>query len=451
MSQAQRWSPSTDILWRERAAHLAIGISRMASMVGGVVGILLTIAIIQPLSNIAVNFGPAEMSIIVLIAIVACSTLIGESVLKGLTAGALGMLISLTGVGPVTLKPRLTFGLLELNGGMPLIPAVIGMFAVSQLVLLSLQCRAQPDQDSSSAPPESGRRSDRQGVWPSVQRLLGFGDLGELLEGIRITLHRRFLVLWSSVLGVLLGCIPGMGHSVAGFLAYGNAKSRSKDPDSFGRGNPAGIIAPEACDNGVTAGVLVPVLTLGIPGNATTAVLLGALYLNGVQVGPLLLQQHTSLAYAMLLAVLAASILILPLGILLAGPLIRLTRIRVDLLIPVALVLSVFGAFSSDNTLVDIGVMVAFGLLAILLRSCGYPIIPLLLGFVLGPIMEPSFVEALDLGQGHVSIFWQSDESKILLAGLVVLLVAAVWRRSAAARRTREAIKVRLRDAGSSE
>jgi putative tricarboxylic transport membrane protein len=219
-----------------------------------------------------------------------------------------------------------------------------------------------------------------------------------------------------------------MGSSVAGFLSYGQAKDRSKDPDSFGKGNPAGIIAPEATDNAVSGGILVPTLTLGIPGNATSAVLLAALYLNGVQVGPQLMSQHPDVAYGALLAALFASILILPLGILLSGPLIQFTKVRLEILIPIVLVLSILGAYSSDNTLTDIGVAIVFGLLALVLKLCDYPIVPLFLGFILGPLTEDSFVRSIDLSQGSVSIFWESVPSKVLLVGFLFVILSSLRR-----------------------
>ena len=407
---------------RSGRPHLAVGISRMASAVGGVIGLLLTIVLIQPLAKIAVQIGPAEMFIVALIAIVTCSSLVGDSVIKGFIAGLLGMLIAMTGVGPVSASPRLDFGVLELFSGISLIPAVLGLFAFGELIIVSREL-AKPAHlqgpglvgTSLTAPRSTGR-------W---RRALGLEDFGELVEGMRITLRNKATLLQSSVLGVFVGAIPGMGSSVAGFLAYGRAKDRSKEPESFGKGNPQGIIAPEACDNAVSGGLLVPVLTLGVPGNGTSAVLLAALYLNGVEVGPRLMSEHPDLAYGALLAALLASILILPLGILLAGPLIQFTKVRLEILIPIVLVLSVLGAYSAQNSMVDVVVALAFGLLAVVLRLCGYPIIPLFLGFILGPLTEASFVRSLALSQNDLSIFWETTPSKVLLVGLALVLLSS--------------------------
>ncbi|MCW2782813.1 MAG: hypothetical protein JWR35_3262 [Marmoricola sp.] len=401
--------------------HLAVGISRMASMVGGVIGLVLTILLIHPLSAVALQIGPAEMFVVALIALVTCSSLVGDSVIKGLIAGLLGMLIAMTGVGPVSATPRMNFGLLELYTGIPLIPAVLGLFAFGELIIVSREIAGQSAAvdglgAAGMAPLKTAGR---------LRRLLGLEDFGELVEGMKITLRYRATLLQASVLGVVIGAIPGMGSSVAGFLAYGRARDRSKDPESFGKGNPEGIIAPEACDNAVSGGLLVPVLTLGVPGNGTSAVLLAALYLNGVEVGPRLMHDHPDLAYGSLLAALIASILILPLGIVLAGPLIQFTKVRLEILIPIVLVLSVVGAYSAENSMVDVVVALVFGLLAVVLRLCRYPIIPLFLGFILGPLTESSFVRSLALSQNDVSIFWQSAASKVLLAGLALLIVSS--------------------------
>lgn len=400
--------------------QLAIGISRMASCVGGVIGVTLTILLIQPLSHVAVQVGPAELFVVAVIAMVTCGSLVGDSVLRGIMVALLGMLISMTGAGPVSAHPRMDFGILELYSGIPLIPAVLGMFAFCELLVISSEIRKQ---QSLQLDLTSGTKGS--GLGHRVRAALGLDDLGELWAGMRITLSHKMQLLQSSILGVLVGCIPGMGSSVAGFLSYGQAKDRSKEPETFGKGNPVGILAPEATDNAVSGGLLVPVLTLGIPGNATSAVLLAALYLNGVQVGPQLLSQHADLAYGALLAALFSSVLILPLGILLSGPLIQFTRVRLEILIPIVLVLSVLGAYSSDNTMVDIAVAIIFGLVGLVLRLCGYPIIPLFLGFILGPLTESSFVRALALSHNQVSVFWQSWPSKILLVGLLLVILSS--------------------------
>jgi putative tricarboxylic transport membrane protein len=408
-------------LARSGRPHLAVGISRMASMVGGVIGLVLTIILIHPLSSVAVQIGPAEMFVVALIALVTCSSLVGDSVIKGLIAGVLGMLIAMTGVGPVSATPRLNFGMLELYTGIPLIPVVLGLFAFGELIIVSRELASQ--RAAAGALGDVALVSSRGAG--RVRRALGLEDFGELVQGMKVTLQYKVTLLQASVLGVLVGAIPGMGSSVAGFLAYGRAKDRSKDPESFGKGNPEGIIAPEACDNAVSGGLLVPVLTLGVPGNGTSAVLLAALYLNGVEVGPRLMQDHPELAYGSLLAALIASILILPLGILLAGPLIQFTKVRLEILIPIVLVLSVVGAYSAENSMVDVGVALAFGLLSVLMRLCGYPIIPLFLGFILGPLTESSFVRSLALSQNHVSIFWESTPSKILLLALALVILSS--------------------------
>jgi putative tricarboxylic transport membrane protein len=415
--------------------HLAVGISRMASMVGGVIGLLVTIVLIYPLSEVAVQIGPAEMFVVALIAIVTCSSLVGDSIVKGLIAGLLGMLIAMTGVGPVSARPRFDFGILELYSGISLIPVVLGLFAFGELIMVSKELIGGVAPGMPTVP---GGGTTAHGVVGQLRRLVGLDDLGELVEGMKITLRHKVTLLQSSLMGVAVGAIPGMGSSVAGFLAYGHAKDRSKDPESFGKGNPVGIIAPEACDNAVSGGLLVPVLTLGVPGNGTSAVLLAALYLNGVEVGPRLLGDHPDLAYGALLAALVASILILPLGIVLAGPLIQFTKVRLEVLIPIVLVLSVIGAYTDNNSMVAVVVALAFGLLAVVLRIFEYPIIPLFLGFILGPLTESSFVRALALSRDNVSIFWDSVPSKVLLAALALVVLSSNRRLRRQKRRRRD-------------
>jgi putative tricarboxylic transport membrane protein len=221
----------------------------------------------------------------------------------------------------------------------------------------------------------------------------------------------------------LFGAIPGVGAAVANFVSYGIAKRRSKTPETFGKGNPEGVLASEACDSALAGGTMVPTLTLGIPGNATTAVMLAALYLHGIAPGPQVMVQNAPIAYAVLLALLVSSILILPIGILLAAPMTSILAVRREILIPLIIVVSVIGAFAVRNSMVDVMIAVAFGFLGLALKFGGFPMIPVILGLILGPMAEGSFVRSLMLGRYDVSIFWASPLSKTFIAAIVALML----------------------------
>lgn len=405
---------------RQGKAGLAIGVARMASVLGGVLGVILILPMLPPFARIAIQIGPPEIFLIALLAIIVVSTVVGKDIKRGLMAGLLGVLIATMAADPISAQGRVTFGFIELYEGVPLVPAVVGIFAFSEMFLLAAS-GARTLAPSDDGPARRG-----------VARILGTDSLRELLEGIRVTLGRPVNVVRSATIGAATGAVPGLGGSVASLVSYGVAKRRRRSGPEFGKGNPDGIIASEACDNAVAAGTLLPTLTLGIPGNITTAVMLAALYLQGVQPGPQVMANFAPEAYAVFLGLALASVLILPLGIVLSGLMIKLVRLRLDFLVPMVLLVASVGAFAVRNTVFDIALAFVFGLLGVLLRMTGFPTIPLLIGLILGPIAEASLLRALAIGKGEVSIFWQSGISQVLLAGLALVVVVRLggplWR-----------------------
>jgi putative tricarboxylic transport membrane protein len=410
---------------RAGKAQLAIGIARMASVLGGVIGVAIAIALIHPISTIAVRIGPPELFVVSMIGVTVCATLIGDNVAKGLTVAFLGMLISAMSVGPISAEPRLDFGIPELYDQVPLVAAVVGIFALSEMMLLPQQMGAIEDQPDYSA---TDNRKPAVGMMAVVLRLLGLDNIPEIIRGVRVTLSYPGAVLQGSLIGLMIGTIPGIGSSVSNLVAYGAAKRWSKEKEKFGKGHPVGIIASEASDNALAGGSLIPTLTLGIPGNATSAVMLAALYLYGIQPGPQFMTSHPGEAYGVLLAAMGSSILILPLGIILSAPLVYFTKIRMEILVPVTIFISVIGAFATNASMFDVSVALAFGLLTLLLRIFNYPIIPLFLGLILGPLAENNFVRSLALSRYDFKIFWQSTPSKALLALLAILLISGIVR-----------------------
>lgn len=406
-------------------AQLAIGIARMASVLGGVIGVGIAIVLIHPISAIAIRIGPPELFIASMIGVTVCATLIGDNVAKGLTVAFLGMLISAMSVGPISAEPRLDFGIPELYDQIPLVAAVVGIFALSEMMLLPKQMAessGQADYVAADQRPQSTHWTGK------LLRLLGLDNVPEIVRGVRVTLGYPWAVLQGSLIGLLIGTVPGIGSSVSNLVAYGAAKRWAKDKSRFGKGHPVGIIASEASDNALAGGSLIPTLTLGIPGNATSAVMLAALYLYGIQPGPQFMSAHPGEAYAVLLAAFCSSVLILPLGIVLSSPLIYFTKIKMPILVPATMLISVIGAYATNASMFDVSVALAFGLLTLLLRIFNYPIIPLFLGLILGPLAENNFVRSLALARYHADIFWQSTPSKVLLAVLAGLLATGIAR-----------------------
>lgn len=397
---------------------LAIGIARTASAIGGVVGGLVVLLLLGPLGAFALGFGARELFVMVLLGFVVASSLMGESVRKGLLVGLLGLLLATIGGGPTTGQDRFTFGVLELYEGISFIPALVGLFAVSEmLVLVARHRRGAPTTPTQEV------------------AILSLGqEVREAVRGARETLRHKSVIGQSNVVGVVPGLIPGIGTTIASFVSYSLAKRRSRTPHRFGKGAPEGVIASEACDSSAVAATLGPTLTLGIPGSATMAVVLASLYLQGIQPGPQVLVSNGPEIYAAVLAVIVASLAIVPLGILLAGPLARVTRVPATYLVPCVLLASFAGSFAVRYSLFDVGVAIAFGLVGLVLRMNGYPVIPLVLGLLLGPLAEENLLRSLELGNYSPGYFFASPTAVVLwllLAAAVVYLALQPRRRGA--------------------
>jgi putative tricarboxylic transport membrane protein len=415
-------------LAKQGKAELAIGLARMSSALGGVLAMTVVVLVIGPLSDIALGFGARELFVVALFGLTIIASVIGDSFRKGMVSALLGLLIAAMSASPQTAQPRFTLGYLELYESVPFVPAIIGLFAITQMLLLAPRKHLlDPGVLEELHQRGTGMRQQFQSLW----------------EGIRTTLSHPLVILRSSAIGTALGCIPGVGTAVANFISYGETKRRSKDPARFGKGAPQGIIASEACDNAVTGGTMVPTLTLGIPGSATAAVMLASLYLHGVQPGPRVMQTHAAEAYAVLLGLFLASLLVLPVGILLATPLTQIIRFRPAVLVPVVLMLCLVGAFAVRNSLFDAGLALVFGLLGYCMRIRGYPVVPLVLALILGPIAENNFMRALRLSNNDPLYFFESPTAIVMWSLLLITVASQVIRLVRQRKRSQEAAEVR--------
>lgn len=406
----------------------AIGVARMASVTGGVLAGVAVLLVIGPLGDLALRFGAAEIFVVALFGLTVIAVAIGDNIRKGLISAGLGLLIASMAANPYTGQPRFTMGFVELYGEVPFVPAVIGIFGVAQMFIIATQDRL-------------GTRGARGPAGTSGRGLLAglAAALREVVGGITATFRYPVTLLRSSGLGLLIGIVPGMGTSTANFVSYGVAKQLSRQPETFGKGNPEGIVASESCDNAVGNGSLIPTLALGIPGSATMAIVLAALYLHGIQPGPQLVETEAPLVYALILAVIACSLLILPIGVVLAAPMALVTRVRPPFLVPAVLVCCIVGTYSFRNSMFDVGLMLVFGVLSFVMQRLRYPIVPLVLGLVLGPIAEESMLRALQLGNYQLSYFFSSGISQVLWAGLGLTIVLSAVRTLRNGRRQRAA------------
>jgi putative tricarboxylic transport membrane protein len=396
-------------------AERAIGVARMSSVLGGALAGTVVLLIIGPLGDIALRFGAREIFIVALFGISVIAIVMGDNVRKGMISALAGLLIASMAANPYTGQPRFTLGYIELYSEIPFVPAVIGLFGLAQMLYIASRS------DETAAAFQAGERSTSR-----VGRLRA--SMAEVVGGVAETFRYPVTVLRSAFVGLVIGIVPGIGTASANFVSYGLAKRFSNDPDSFGKGNPEGIVASESCDNAVASGTLIPTLTLGIPGSATAAIILAALYLHGIQPGPRLFSNEAPLVYAVVIASIVGSLLILPLGVILAAPLSLVTRVKMPYLVASVILLCLIGTYSVRNSLFDVGLALLFGVLGFLMRLRNIPIVPLVLGLVLGPIAEENFLRARQLGRGQVAYFYGSPLTRILWVSLFLLIVFSLWK-----------------------
>jgi len=341
----------------------AIGAAVTASMAGGIVPVFLALAMVPAIMPIIMAFGQPEMAILVLLGISLLAALTGGSVTRGLISGALGLLLSLVGYHSVTGVHRFSFGTAFLYDGIELIPLALGLFGVSELFHMAM----------------SGETAI---VQKSVARLSG------VVEGMKDVWQHKWLWFRSTLIGYIIGIIPGIGAGVATWVCYGQAKQTSKHPEKFGTGVVEGVIAPEAADNAKEAGALLTTMALGIPGSPVMALFLAAFLMVGVTPGPRMMTEHLPLALTLLLGIALANIIGGIICLFAAPYMARLASVNLDFLFPGILIVALIGIYVATLSPMNFIVALAFGLLGLVMRRYGYSRPALLLGFILGSMFE---------------------------------------------------------------
>jgi putative tricarboxylic transport membrane protein len=355
-------------------AGKALGVATIASTIGGIISTLCMIFISPQLARFALRFGPVEYFALMVFGLTVIASVSGKSLVKGLICGFFGLLIASIGIDELTGYARYSFDIPNLMTGFPMLPVLIGMFAVSQIFI----------ELANVGKPLSRYNQKIRGVlptWKEFKRLIT-------------------VIVPCSLLGTIIGIIPGTGGAIASFMAYNEARRFSKDPESFGKGNLAGVAAPEAANNGTTGGAMVPLLTLGIPGDVVTAVMLGALLVIGVRPGPLLFRQSPQIIRALFVGFMLAQFLILALGLASVKLFPQVLRVPISVLFPIIFALCFLGAFSLSNSVYDMLVALLFGVLGYFLRKHGFPVAPVILGVILGPLTERELGKALIISHG---------------------------------------------------
>ena len=395
-------------------AGRALGISLSASLVGGLVSGIALLTAAPFLGRLVLMFGPVELFAIAVLGITMIGTLTKGSPIKGLLSGSLGLLLAMVGMDSTTGTARFTGDNINLYGGIPFTVALIGLFSIPQAIVLAEQ--------SSSGKQALNQITDR--ILPRL------GEFLRMLPNI----------LRSSLIGIVTGVIPGTGGDTASWFAYNEAKRFAKDKSGFGKGDPAGVAAPEAANNAVVGGALIPTIALGIPGSSSTAVLLGALMVHGILPGPTLLTEHGAITYTLIWALILANIPLFLIGLALTRVCIYVTMVPKMVVAVFIVVLSIVGSLAINNNMFDVWLMLGFGALGYVFDRAKIPTAPLVIGLVLGPLLDTSLAQSLLIGYGSWAVFLESPVAAglLLLAALSILQATPFFRLFRAARRNPE-------------
>lgn len=390
-------------------AGQALGWALTASFFGGFISWAILVTVAPQIARFALKFGPPEYATLALFGLMIIASVAGKSLLKGVISGLIGVWLSVFGVDPINGNLRLTFGTVNLMSGIAIMPALIGFYAIPQ-ILISVTEAA---------------KSGMQGQKVDTTRFLP-----KLIDVWRAKIN----IIRSSIVGTLVGMIPATGGNIAAFMAYDQAKRFSKKPEEFGKGSPEGLIAAESGNNGVTGGTLIPLLTLGIPGDAPTAVLLGGLMIHNLPPGPGLFVDHPEVIYGIFTTLLMANVIMALIQIFGIRIFVKILEVPVYFLAPMLMVLSIVGSYALRNNFFDVTVMLGLGFFGYLMLRGGFPMAPAVLGLVLGPMLEGEMRRSLILSQGDWSIFITRPICLVFLILAVAICIATVIK----AKRTRK-------------
>lgn len=388
-------------LARQGRGGFAIGISASASFLGSFIGTVVLIALIPVVRPLVLSFSFPEFTMLAVFGLTVIAMASRGSMFKGVVAGLLGVLFSFVGFAPVGGDVRYAFDQPSLYNGFDVVIVLVGMFAVTEALELL---------------------RTNQSVSKGISGMK-FGHK-QIFEGVLYTIKQPFLLVRSSLIGAGIGLVPAVGGSVAAFLAYFQAARTSKNP-KFGYGDPRGVLAPEASNDAKDSGSALPSLAFGIPGSSDWAVVMGAMVIHGLTPGPNLIRESPDIVWIAIIVLSAASFFTSALGLLFGPQLLQITRIKPGILSPFVLMLAVIGAYALNLSTTDVIVSIAFGLVAYAMRSIGMPLIPLILGFILGPLVEKSYLQTLS-SYGGISGFFTRPISVVLMVLTVVVLVYEV-------------------------
>ena len=378
----------------------ALAVAAAGSYVAGTVSVVALMLLAPPLASFALRFGPPEYFSLLLLGLLVLAYMSGGSMLKSLAMAALGLLLGMIGIDPMTGFSRFTYGLVELGDGIGVVPVAVGLFGLSEILLTA------------------GQPTAPEVIKPRLRELLPSREewrasLGPIGRG--------------TVLGFLIGIIPGSAHIISSFVSYAVERRLSKHPERFGQGAIEGVAGPESANNSATSGAFVPMLALGVPSGPIPAVMIAAMMVHGISPGPLLIAQQPELFWGFIASMYVGNVMLLILNLPLVGIFINVLRIPFRLLYPAILVFCILGVYAVNGSVVDVGIMTAMGALGYVLRKFDFETAPIVLGLILAPMLEMSFRQSLSMSSGSYSIFVTRPIAAAMLMVAVALLLLNIF------------------------
>ncbi|MCF8139043.1 MAG: tripartite tricarboxylate transporter permease [Desulfotignum sp.] len=388
---------------RQGKAGKAMDIALWSSVIADFFATICLIFFAVSLAKISLKFGPPEYACIMIFALTLVAGVSGDSMIKGIIAACIGFLFATVGLDPMHSSPRYIFGTVSLMSGINLMVMLIGLFAISEVLI---QCEPKPD-DIKDKISNLSKIKDRA-TWSEIRHCLP-------------------IIFKGTVLGILIGAIPGIGPTTTSFLNYSEARRTSKHPELFGKGSLEGVAAAESGNNATVGGTLIPLLALGIPGDITTAVLLGALMIHGLTPGPALFITNADFVYPIFASLIVATLFLPIVGKLAIRLFSLITRIPKNMLFPTVAITCTMGVYGLGTSFTDLKMMLFFGVIGYILRKFNYPLAPLLIGFILEPLGERAIRQSLAISQGDPGIFFKSPISILFLVLTIIAVIVLVY------------------------
>jgi len=374
----------------------ALGISAFGSFIAGTLGVIGLMLLAHPLARIALKIGPPEYVSLMVLGLIILTYLTEKSFIKSMAMAALGLILSYVGLDIISGQARFTFNVDNLLEGIGIVPMVMGLFGIAEVL---------------------------ENIEVTVKRSIFKTHIKGLLPTLKDWADSILAIIRGTIIGFFLGILPGGGAILASFVSYAIEKKVSKHPDKFGKGAIEGVAAPESANNAASSGAFIPLLTLGIPANVVMAMLFAGLLIHGIRPGPLLLKDYPEIFWGVIASMYIGNLMLLALNLPLIGIWVQLLKVPFRFLFPMIILFCVIGVYSINNSVFDIGVMVIFGLGGYIMRKCDYEPAPLVLAYVLGPMLEQAMRQSLIISDGNFTIFFTRPISAVCFAFCLLLLI----------------------------